>query len=100
MYLGSTRSHLESVIASIQLLRIDIRQTHYRVLEDFKVILETVLGQSRIILVVIVLERENSERTALSFACPTATTHCLGRPALIVEREQIEFLREMHFPWT
>ena len=46
------------------------------------------------------LERENSERAPLSFACPTATTRSPGRPALIVQREQIEFLRELHFPWT
>ena len=48
---------------------------------------------------IVVLERENSERISLSFACPTATTQCPGRPALIVQREQIEFLRELHFPW-
>ena len=100
-YLETTRSHLESAIASIQLLLINIGQTEDRVLEDFKVILETVLGQSRIILeVIVVLERENSERAPLSFACPTATTRSPGRPALIVQREQIEFLRELHFPWT
>ena len=99
-YLETMQSHLESAIASIQLLLINIGQTQDRVLEDFKVILETVLGQSRIILeVIVVLERENSERTSLLFACPTATMQCPGQPALIVQHEQIEFLRELHFPW-
>ena len=94
-YLETMRYHLESAIASIQLLLINIGPTEDRVLEDFKVILETVLGQSRIILeVIVVLDRENSERAPLSFACPTATTRSPGRPALIVQREKIEFLRE------
>ena len=100
-YLETTRSHLESAIASLQLLLVNIGQTQDRVLVDFKVILETVLRQSRIILeAFVVLERQDSESRALSFACPTATVQCPGRPALIVQREQIEFLRELHFPWT
>ena len=93
-YLETTRSHLESAIASLQLLLVNIGQTQDRVLVDFKVILETVLRQSRIILeAFVVLERQDSESRALSFACPTATVQCPGRPALIVQREQIEFHR-------
>ena len=48
----------------------------------------------------VVLERQDSERKALSFTCPTAAVQRPGRPALIVQREQIEFLRELHFPWV
>ena len=100
-YLETRRSHLEGVIASLQLLLVNIGQTQDCVLEDFKVILETVLRQSRIILEVIVaLERQDSESRAVSYACPTAAVQGPGRPALIVQREQIEFLRELHFPWT
>ena len=98
-YIERTLYHLESAIGSLQLLIVNIGQTQDRVLQDFKVILESVLGQSRIILeTFVVLERQDCERRALSFTCPTAAVQRPGRPALIVQREQIEFLRELHFP--
>jgi hypothetical protein len=31
---------------------------------------------------------------------PTATVQGPGRPALIIQHEQIEFLRELHFSWA
>ena len=100
-YIERTLYHLESAIGSLQLLIVNIGQTQDRVLQDFKVILESVLGQSRIILeTFVVLERQDCERRALSFTCPTAAVQRPGRPALIVQREQIEFLRELHFPWV
>ena len=64
-------------------------------------ILEVVLRQSRTILeIIVVLEWQNLENTTASFACPTAALQGPGRLALIVQCEQIEFLRELLFPWT
>ena len=100
-YLETTRSHLESAINSVQLLLVTIGETQDSTLQDFRVILEVVLRQSRTILeIIVVLESQNLESTTASFACPTAALQGPGRPALIVQREQIEFLRELHFPWT
>ena len=100
-YIEKTRFDLESTIGSLQLLIINIGQTQDRILQDFKIILETVLRQSRVILeTFVVLERQDSERTALSFTCMTAAVQGPGRPALIVQREQIEFLRALHFSWA
>ena len=100
-YIEKTRFDLESTIGSLQLLIINIGQTQDRILQDFKIILETVLRQSRVILeIFVVLERQDSERTALSFTCTTAAVQGPGRPALIVQREQIEFLRALHFSWA
>ena len=80
---------------------INIGQTQDRILQDFKIILETVLGQSHVVLeTFLVLQRQDSERTALSFTCPTAAVQGPGRSTLIVQREQIEFLCELHFSWA
>ncbi|XP_028413841.1 uncharacterized protein LOC114536687 isoform X1 [Dendronephthya gigantea] len=103
-YLETLRSHLEDAIGSLQLLVASIGQSQDQILDDFKIIITTVLRQSRIILEVIVtLERQqNSEDRAVSFVCPTTTGQGRGpgRPALVIQREQIEFLRELHFSWA
>ena len=68
-YIERTQFHLESAIGLLQLLIINIGQTQDRILQDFKIILETVLGQLRVILeTFFVLERQDSERTASSWA--------------------------------
>ena len=68
-YIERTLYHLESTFGLLQLLIVNIGQTQDRVLQHFKVILESVLAQSRIILeTFVVLE----EARALSFTCPTA----------------------------
>ena len=70
------------------------------ILEDFSIILRTVLRQARIILDIIIFMEQSSEYRDGSFKCPTATAQDQGWHALVVERDQIEFLRELHFSWA
>ena len=44
-------------------------------------------------------EERNSVEAKISnsFACPTTKLTSAGRPVIVIEREQIEFLRELHF---
>ena len=46
-------------------------------------------------------DRNNTETMqSNSFTCSTSKLAGAGRPVIIVEREQLEFLRELHFPWA
>ena len=46
-------------------------------------------------------ERNSVEATVSnSFACPTTKPITAGRPVIVIEREKIEFLRELHFSWV
>ena len=69
-YLERTRSHLEDAIGSLQLLLANIGQTQDPILQDFKVIIETVSRQSRIILeIIIVLEWQNFRKQRSCIVC-------------------------------
>ena len=86
-YVETTSSHLEDAVGTLQLLIDNIRETtDDPVLNDFKVILETVLGQARLIHRMLLLVEERSENRQ-SFACSTATAQGRGRPVLLVQRE-------------
>ena len=66
-------------------------------------ILEGVLTKVRSIFLVLkeYEDRNNTETMqSNSFTCPTSKLAGAGRPVIIVEREQLEFLRELHFPWA
>ena len=46
-------------------------------------------------------ERNSVEATVSNlFACPTTKFTGAGRPVIVIEREQIEFLCELHFSWV
>ena len=73
------------------------------VLQDFETIIEAVLAKVRFVFRVMTKyeERNSVEATAsYSFACPTTRLTGAGRPVIVIEREQIEFLRELHFSWV
>ena len=95
--------HLEDTILTLQLLLHSVWQSEDSVLQDFKTIIEAVLTKVRFVFRVMTKyeERNSVEATeSNSFACPITKLTGAGRPVIVIEREQIEFLRELHFSWV
>ena len=70
------------------------------VLQDFKTIIEAVLTNVRFVFRVMTKyeQRGSVDATALSsLACTPIKLAGSGTPVIVVEREQTEFLRELHF---
>ena len=102
-YFEEANLRLEDTILTLQLLLHSVWQSDDSVLQDFKTIIEAVLTKVRFVFSVMTKyeQRGSVEATAsISFACPTTKLTGSGRPVIVVEREQIEFLREMHFSWV
>lgn len=102
-YFEQANLRLEDAILTLQLLLHSVWQTEDSVLRDFKTIIEAVLTKIRFVSRVMTKyeERNSFEDTvSKSFACPTNKLTGAGRPVIVVEREQIEFLRELHFSWV
>ena len=102
-YFEQANLHLEDAILTLQLLLHSVWQSEDSVLQDFKTIIEAVLTKIRFVCRVMTKyeERNSFEATVSnSFACPTTKLTGVGRPVIVIEREQVEFLRELHFSWV
>ena len=102
-YCEQANLRLEDAILTLQLLLHSVWQREDSVLQDFKTIIEAVLSKVRFVFRVMTNyeERNSGEATVPnSFACPTTNLAGAGRPVVVIEREQIEFLRELHFSWV
>ena len=102
-YFEEANLRLEDAISTLQLLLQSVWQSDDPVLRDFKTIIEAVLTKVRFVFQVMTMyeQRDSVESTTSnSFACPTSKLTGSGRPVIVVEREQIEFLRELHFSWA
>lgn len=94
---------LEGAILALQLLLHSVWQSEDSVLQDFNTILEAVLTKVRFVFRAMTkYEERNSVEAKISnsLACPTTKLTSAGRPVIVIEREQIEFLRELHFSWV
>ena len=94
---------LEDAILTLQLLLHSVWQSEDSVLQDFKTIIEAVLTKVRFVFRVMTkYEERNSVEATVSnlFTCPTTKLTGAGRPVIVIEREQIEFLLELHFSWV
>ena len=105
-YLEEANLRLEEAILTLQLLLQSVLHSDDSVLQDFKIIMETVLTKTRFIFRVMTKQYEDrrssslEERASNSFSCPTTKLTGGGRPVIVVQRGQIEFLRELHFSWV
>ena len=102
-YFEEANLRLEDAISTLQLLLQSVWQSDDPVLRDFKTIIEAVLTKVRFVFQVMTMyeQRDSVESTTSnSFAGPTSKLTGSGRPVIVVEREQIEFLRELHFSWA
>lgn len=102
-YFEQANVRLEDAILTLQLLLHSVWQSEDSVLQDFKTIMEAVLTKVRFVFRAMTkYEERNSVEAKISnsFACPTTKLTSAGRPVIVIEREQIEFLRELHFSWV
>ena len=102
-YFEQANVRLEDAILTLQLLLHSVWQSEDSVLRDFKTIIEAVLTKVRFVFRAMTkYEERNSVEATISnsFACPTTKLTSAGRPVIVIEREQIEFLRELHFSWV
>ena len=102
-YFEQANVRLEDAILTLQLLLHSVWQSEDSVLRDFKTIIEAVLTKVRFVFRAMTkYEERNSIKATISnsFACPTTKLTSAGRPVIVIEREQIEFLRELHFSWV
>ena len=104
-YCEQANLRLEDAILTLQLLLHSVWQREDSVLQDFKTVIEAVLPKLRFVFRVMTnYEERNSGKATVSnsFACPTTKLAGAGtgRPVIVIEREQIEFLRELHFSWV
>ena len=103
-YLEESIEHMEDAIGTLQLLAnndvLRYDETDDRVLQDFRTITQTVLRYCREInrLLHTLLEAA-PEVHHTAFECQTVVAG-RGRPFILVHREQIEFLHEVHFSWV
>lgn len=71
--------------------------------EDFRIVnlLNTVLSEVRNVHQLLIQEKDDTlaVRNEVHFRCPHNPQEGAGRPSIAVSREQIEFLRDMHFSW-
>ena len=102
-YFEQANVRLEDAILALQLLLHSVWQSEDSVLRDFKTIIEAVLTKVRFVFRAMTkYEERNSVEATISnsFACPTTKLTSAGRPVIVIEREQIEFLRKLHFSWV
>ena len=98
-YFEQANLRLEDAILPLQLLLHSVWQSEDSVLQDFKTITEAVLTKVRFVFRVMTkYEERNSVEVTVSnsFACPTTKLTGAGRPVIVIEREQIEFLSQRH----
>ena len=94
---------LEDAILTLQLLLHSVWHNMDSVLQDFETITEAVLTKVRFVFRIMTRYEERNSVEAMvssSFACPTSKLTGEGRPVIVIERGQIEFLRELHFSWV
>ena len=94
---------MENAILTLQLLLHSVWHNEDSVLQDFETITEAVLTKVRFVFRVMTKYEERHSVEAMvsnSFACPTTKLTGAGRPVIVIEREQIEFLLELHFSWV
>jgi len=102
-YFEQANLRLEDAILTLQLPLHSVWQSENSVLQDFKTIIEAVLTKVRFVSRVMTkYEKRNSFEATVSnsFVCPTTELTGAGRPVIVIERGQIEFLRELHFSWV
>ena len=102
-YFEQANVRLEDAILTLQLLLHSVWKSEDSVLQDFNTIIEAVLTKVRFVFRAMTKyeERNSIEATiSNSFARPTAKLTSAGRPIIVIKREQIEFLNELHFSWV
>ena len=102
-YFEQANLRLEDSILTLQLLLHSFWQSEDSVPQDFETIIEAVLTNVRFVFRVMTKYKERNcveETVSNSFACPTTKLTVAKRPVIVIEREQIEFLRELHFSWV
>ena len=95
--------HLEDAILTLQLLLHSVWQGVDSVPQDFETIIEAALTKVLFVFRVMTKYKEkNSVEAMLSnlFTSPTTKLTGAGRPVIIIEKELIELLQEMHFSWV
>ena len=99
-YFEQANLRLEDAILTLLLLLYSVWQSEESVIQDFETVIEAVLTKVRFVFRVLTKYEEGNSVEATvsnSFACPTTKLTGAGRPVIVIEREQNEFLRELHF---
>jgi hypothetical protein len=76
--------------------------THDTVLSNFKSAVDAVLAKVRTLCQILTtcIDASQDDQIEFSYIVPSSLPRGPGRPVVVIQREQIEFLRELHFSWA